>query len=968
MKSKALKKNLSCQLALNGIAIAVVALASQAQAQAQTQTQTQTAGVLELVQITGSAIKRVAGEAALPVSVITGAELEARGHTELKDLVLEMPQSLSLGTNTGAAGPMLNLRGLGAMRTLTLLNGRRMANEPLQDQYVSVNVIPRMALARAETLRDGASSMYGSDAIGGVQNFITLNSFNGFKIKGELTQPQAASGGTRAVGLIAGFGDLNADGWNIYASLDKQRKSVIFKSDRPSLLDPEVLKTLGIGLTPVNKDPNPTANFGFARTANSNYNPSFATGCLAPYSLPTLGAGSVAATPSYANAGCYRNPDYFDAMTDGSEITNLYGKASLNIGTAHKLALELLHSSFNVEKYRGMQVPSSTNAFTTYSMPSTSKYYPGAGITPAVKVVGSNTGANSPAIFIDPTKTPGTVSNLAMNNRAIYFVWGPGELGSAYRNDMQINDRIVLSAEGTVNKWDYRVGLNHGHSTRDTRAGGGYILYSKAQEGFTNGILNPFGAQDAAGLAYLKDIELDDYTYRINEAFNQSVDVTVTRELMNLAGGPLTMALTAELRRDSAKVTAAPIDYVTTIDSAGIVTRQDIVGEVASGVDRTLQRDIRSAVMEFEAPVTKTLTFNAAVRSDTYSDLKTTTVNPKLSVRYQPVTQLVLRASANTGFRAPSIMDIQNPTPEIKTFTFDDPVLCPSATPLVTNTGTPVSGYTAAQVCNVVYNVQTKSADNSFLKPETSKGWTIGAAFEPMKNMLITVDYWNIKMDEVLGALSYLEVLQNPSKYSANIFRKGDGTLDYIVASQANRGMMDISGVDISANYKFPATSAGTFSVQLDGTFYDQYTFTTEKGGVELQNIGIITNDTRYGGVTTNANLATMPQLNFRWKHTMSLAWRNGPWKAQISQRFNTGLHDLTPRAGATDTAVKPYSEYSVGGTYTGIKNLKLGMSINNLFNVTPMTTANSAYTAGYITSAADVTGRAYKFTAEYEF
>jgi iron complex outermembrane recepter protein len=127
-------------------------------AQAQTAKAMPTASI-ERVQVTGSSIKRLAGETALPVSVIRSEELEARGHTELKDLILELPQSQSLGTNSGAAGPVLNLRGLGPMRTLTLLNGRRLANEPLQDQYVSTNVIPRMALQRAETLRDDASSI-----------------------------------------------------------------------------------------------------------------------------------------------------------------------------------------------------------------------------------------------------------------------------------------------------------------------------------------------------------------------------------------------------------------------------------------------------------------------------------------------------------------------------------------------------------------------------------------------------------------------------------------------------------------------------------------------------------------------------------------------------------------------------------------------------------------------------------------
>lgn len=962
-------KSLHAPARLTLCASAVLSLCGAAQGQA-----TEPVASLERIQITGSSIKRLAGETALPVSVIKTEELEARGHTELKDLLLEMPQSLSLGTNSGAAGPILNLRGLGPMRTLTLLNGRRMANEPLQDQYVSVNVIPRMALDRAETLRDGASSIYGSDAIGGVQNFWTYNTYQGARVKAEWNQPEHSGGGeTKALGAIVGVGNLVADGWNAYLSLDHQRKSALFKIDRPELYEYAVLQSMGLGLLPDNKNPSPTANFGFTTAANSNYNPAFATGCAAPYSLPTLGAGSVATPATYANAGCYRNPNYYDAVTDGSEITNVFGKLSWKINSEHTLTLEGLHAKFNVQKYRGLQVPGTTAPATTYSMPATSKFYPGKGITPAVQVVGSNTGANAPAMFIDASKTPGAVSTLNMNNRTIYFVWGPAELGSAYRNDEQTNDRLVLSAEGTVAGFDYRLGLNYGRSLRDTRAGGGYILYSKAQEGFTKGILNPFGLQDAEGLAYLKSIEASDYSYRVNRAYNQSVDATLTRPLMELAGGPLMLAVSGELRRDSARVEAAPLDYVAKdangkylIDAFGNVTKHDLVGETPVGVARDLQRDIKSAVIEVDAPVTRRLSFNVAVRSDSYSDLNTTTVNPKLSARYQALDQLVLRASANTGFRAPSIMDIQNPTPEVRTQTMDDPVLCPSATPTIANTGTPVNGFTRDQVCNVVMNYWTKSPDNSFLKPEKSKGWTLGLALEPTKGLLMTADYWGIKLTDMLGALSIAEVQQQPAKYASNIIRKADGTIDYIVASQANRGDTSIRGLDLSVAYRL-ATPIGQASFTLDGTYYESYRFSAEKGGPVLSNVGIITNDARYGGAGVNSGLAGMPQINPRWKHTASVGLRNGPWAGLLSVRYNTGLTDITPRAGSAVNQVSPYSQYGASLAYSGFKGLKLSLAVNNLTNATPPITANTLY-VGYITSMADVLGRAYKVTADYSF
>lgn len=955
----------------SAVSLALLQMTGYAHAQTAPQAEPQ----LQAVVVTGSMIRRTANEGATAVTVVKATELEARGHTELKDLVLEQPQSLSLGTNSGAAGPVTNLRGLGPMRTLTLLNGRRLANEPLQDQYVSVNVIPRMALDRVETLSGGAASIYGADAIGGVQNYWTKRGYEGVSIKGEYATPEMSGGAqTKSIGAIMGFGNLNKDGYNVYIAVDHQKKSALFQQDRPDQHDPAVLRTLGLGLAPDARNPNPIANFGFTRAANSNYNPAFATGCAAPYAAPALGASSALTPPVYA-PGCARNPLYWTAVTDGSEITTVAARASFNLSGGHKIDLDVLHSDFTVQKYRGMQVPGATQPFTTYTLPSTSRFYPGKGITPVPQVVGSNTGSTTPAMFIDATKTPGTPSALNLNNRALFFQWGPAELGPAYRNDEQTNDRLVLSAEGEVSGWDYRVGANYGVATRDTRAGGGYILYTKAQEGFDKGILNPFGLQDAAGLEYLRSIEARDYSYRLNKAYNQSVDATFSRTLMSLAGGEVKLAVSGELRRDWARTFNAPLDYVLkkadgsyNIDAAGNVVQSDLVGETPVGVAKKLVRDIASLVMELEAPITSTFLLNGSVRADHYKDLKTTTVNPKLAARWEPIKDVVLRGSVSTGFRAPSIMDIQNPTPEVRTQLMDDPVLCPSTQPTVAGTGTPKTGYTADQVCNVLTSYWTKTPNNDFLKPEKSRGFSYGIAFEPVKNLTVTVDYWGLLLKDVLGALTIAEVQQNPAKYAEYIMRDSSGIINHIVASQANRGQTRIRGADVAVGYRFPVTTYGTFDARIDGTWYQKYEFQSEKDGPWLQNVGIITNDGRFGSAGPNSGLAGLPQINPRWKHSASVTYSKGDWSTTVSQRYQTGLTDLTPRVGSTLTEVEAYKQYNLNVRYKGIKNTTLSLGVNNLTNEWPPITANSLYTGGYVTSIADMLGRVYRVSAEYKF
>jgi iron complex outermembrane receptor protein len=533
----------------------------------------------------------------------------------------------------------------------------------------------------------------------------------------------------------------------------------------------------------------------------------------------------------------------------------------------------------------------------------------------------------------------------------------------------------VLTAEGAVMGWDYRAGLNYGQSKRDTRVGEGYILYTKAQEGFDKGILNPFGLQDTAGVEYLKSIQALDYTYRLNRAYNKSVDVTVTRPLMTLGGGEMVLALSGEVRQDSARTTNAPLDYVLkkadgnyNIDAAGNVVQSDLVGELPQGVAKKLSRDISSLMLELDAPITDTVLVNFGVRADRYGDLKQTTVNPKLAARWQPMQALVLRSSVSTGFRAPSIMDIQNPTPEVRTLVMDDPVLCPSTQPLVPTTGTPKAPFTAEQVCNVTTNYWTKSPNNAFLKPEKSRGFSYGFALEPMKNMSVTVDYWGLKMTDVLGAVTIAEIQQNPAKYADFFVRNSNGLIDHIVASQANRGQTTIRGADVSTRYRFPVTSYGTFDANLDGTWYHKYKFQSEKDGPWLENVGIITNDGRYGGAGPNAGLAGMMQINPRWKHTVSVGYSIGDWKTTLSQRYQTGLTDLTPRTGATLTKVSAYSQFNVNAKYSGFKNTTISFGVNNITEEYPPMTANSIYGGGYVTSLADMLGRVFRLSVEYKY
>jgi iron complex outermembrane receptor protein len=902
---------------------------------------------LDKVEITGSIIKRVSQEAALPVTSIKSVEFEQRGHTQLKDFMLELPQASSLGTFAGTAGPMTNLRGFGAMRSLTLLNGRRLAKEPLTNQYVSVSVMPRMALERTDILRDGASSAYGSDAIGGVQAFYTKASYKGVGLKVEMEEPTRSGGGdSHSLGFIAGAGDLDTDRWNVYASVELQKRAILLRKDRPELVDGSALNQLGISTTPGlggNATPgnftDPTNPTSSQRTIR--HNPYFASGCLAPYSVPSTASG---------RQTCFLDEDAnYRAFGNGGDVFNLYGKATLNLGADHQLSIEYNLSKFNVIQYNN-PIP------VTVRLPSTHPYYPGNGIVPAV---------------------PG----VDLGGRPVDVLWSVADMGPRVRDDYHTNERLVVADEGHLWGWDYRAGLNFGESERDTRAGSGWTTVSgiagvqgSARTLFLDPLLNPFGLQTPEGRALLESRSVEGRTFRLHKASNTSVDLTVTRDVLRLPGGPAALAVGAEARRDGWQA----IGLASNDPSAALNGQIDLLGGdgQASGANSStsnrISRNITSVFAELDAPVSKQITLNASVRADKYDDLGETTVNPKLSFRYQPNRSLVLRGSANTGYRAPSLPELYSKEVERTTMNnFDDPLLCPT----VNGVETPAPGYTPEQVCNLANRFQiTKVPNNAGVGPEKSKSLTFGIAFEPVDRVAVTLDYWRTQIDDVIGNRSIDFILANPNLYTGLYQRNEDGTLaeNAVINVPSNLGGMRAAGIDASIKFTSPTTGWGVFTAGLDVAYLTKWDARTPEfnGGDWASALG------QYNDVVPvnpNAGLSNATRgMNFRWRHIASVGWKYGDWAWQLSQRYQSKLRDqnLPARTGAGTSGprdVDSYEQYNVTAFYTGVKNLRLGFGVNNIFDVQPPLTNHNGYN-GYLTSSVDVLGRAYRLSAEYKF
>ncbi|GAB3456086.1 TonB-dependent receptor [Massilia terrae] len=890
---------------VTSIALAVMTLANEAAAQQAADAAA--AEPIQKVEITGSTIKRIASENALPVTSVKIEEINNSALTTVADVMTTMPVGATNVPSSAGAGTNVNMRGIGINRTLVVLNGRRLANEPISDGFINVDIIPMSALNRVEVLRDGASSTYGTDAIGGVINFITKPTYKGLEVTAQGVVPERSGGGREnRLSVLGGVGSLAEDGWNWYATVDTHHRGALSSLDRPELTNPDLLASLGIA---------PKAGTGtyafpanvFSPSTNITANPYYSAGCVAPYSVQAL------------KNTCALNDRSVLALP-GNAQTTFYTKGSIRHGDDKLFTAELL---FSKEHITTQKPPSTSVGFDGAVMQITpsSPYYPG----------GS---AGVPAI-------------AGLNGSTLNVSWSLDELGPAVATDVQKNMRLLLAEEGKALGWDYRLGFTYATSKRDSYFEHGYVNGPKLNAGVLSGVLNPFGLQNQAGQDYLKSISMDGNQIRHTTVLYTGVDSTFTRELMQLGGGALTLATGAEFHHDG--------NEDRSLDSDILVPYQNRRPNHSYGY-----RNIGAAFAEVDMPFTKDLDVDFAVRADRYSDFGGT-VNPKLSVRWQPAKMIMFRGSASTGFRAPTIFDRYGyRLPGATTTTsarWDDPVLCPGGVVGVPGTGKAVAGANPLLVCNARLPIQNGS--NPDVQPEKARNLTLGTVIEPFRNAALTFDYFNIKIKDSIGVLAQNAIFTNPAKYAYLFVRNPDGSLNYVKDTTMNLGDLRTSGIDVGMSYQIPRTAYGTFKFGLDGTYVTRFESQDEKDGPWVSNLG------RFGSAGSG-NVSSAPTYIFRWKHTVRLGWERGDWGANLTNFYNTGYHDLNNVLPQYYRDIKRYSIWNFTVSYKGIQHMNIVAGVSNLFDTNPPVTNSNA--TAYANNVSSPIGRAYNLRATYSF
>ena len=289
--------------------------------------------------------------------------------------------------------------------------------------------------------------------------------------------------------------------------------------------------------------------------------------------------------------------------------------------------------------------------------------------------------------------------------------------------------------QGLLGNWDYKAAIGNTKNKSVASVKRGYVNDTMIRAGVRGGVINPLGDQTAAGQSAIDAAQVIAPTLVGTNRVN-FVDLSVSGELWKLAAGPVTAAFGAEFRNEKSSFEALPITEE--LGSLGIDPASDTAGS----------RKISAAYLELNVPIIKTLDVTLAARFDRFSDVGRS-LNPKIGVRYQPTNDLVIRGSANSGFRAPTLYEIYQP--QSLTFTTDnynDPLLCPG--------GVAVAGASEGVVCgqqvlqrNVgpVGNGQTASA----VKPEKSKAVTLGLVFQATPTTRVGFDIWQLRIKNLVS-------------------------------------------------------------------------------------------------------------------------------------------------------------------------------------------------------------------------
>ena len=721
---------------------------------------------LSVVEVVGSRVPRFDAETALPVQIIRREEIERSGVTTVEGLLGLVSANFGgtlEATSTAISGvsgiSTASLRGLGASRTLVLLNGRRMENYAFRGRLAGgfdLHSIPLAAIQRVEVLKDGASAIYGSDAIGGVINFVTRRDFAGVDLFGSYSQTEAGGAESANATLTAGVGQYDSDGFNVFGVLDLRKAERLQGSERSFTSGIPYRPELGL----TGNDPRTWP--GSIRIPR----PKGGFDILSP-------AAPECAPPQYqfSPTSCRFNTTTTSDLLPASRQVGFFGMGTLRLTAQDDAYAEVLASSSRIN-HEDPPTPVSTTASqhgTPFVLPPSSAFYP--------------TGLALPAKW-----------SLAYRTVPL----GPSTTEVESRNV-----RVLAGVRSRQWGWDLDSSISINRSWAREYYVSGMVDAGRLSAAFATGLLNPFGPSGPEGDTLLSASELRGLS-RASEGLSQSVDLRAVRQFVSLAGGPLGVALGVEARHESLEDIRMPISA-------------DVLNDFPSAPKQGSRR-AQAGYVEVVAPLAKGFEIQAAGRIDHYSDFGTA-FSPKLAMRFEPTQGWLLRASVGRGFRAPSLNELyaqqRHSFLELTILGLTDTARCP-----ITHLASDCQpGVDVVSGGNPALQPQRSTQSSLGIVFEPASGWL--ASLDAWR-IHVDSNITALDVNYITGHFAQFDGKNVKRGPVDPVYPNLPGPLVSIEALNENLGDWLVSGADLSLSTPRAPTAIGRVSAHLDGT-YVQY-------------------------------------------------------------------------------------------------------------------------------------------------
>jgi iron complex outermembrane receptor protein len=922
---------------------------------------------LEEIVVTGSSIAQKLDSSSLPVTLLSAEEIAKTGFTSATDLLQNLPGMqgfVPASSSVNGAGDGITtaaVHSLPSKYTLVLIDGQRMAGFELgsvagEGFGVNLNSIPLDAVERVEVLTDGASALYGADAIAGVVNFVLKKDQTEGAVYYNASIPSQSGGGGWNAGISKGFGDLSNDGWNILLTFSHDVLDKLEASQR-------AVSSRG-------------AYFPFsANGTNYIFNASTSNTEPANVIISQLG---VAYNPYYQkNGNCGQGALAAPlAGPAGTECRFNYAATVEDI-PGYKRDSGLLKATFDLHeggKVWGEAVISQFDMIAQYAPPAQPF-----GISPT-----DNASLWNAYVVPYLTATGQTATSATLGYRAVS--------AGGRTDDWQTKMRhLAVGWDASYFGWDFKAALVNSHGVLNDLAAGGYLDSSQFFSAIASGAYNPVLATGASALdtAILRgpfEQQFSDVT---------TFSVGAQHRLFDLSGGPSILSVGAEYDRYKYSQAFSSLFLSQSGFSTQPANPDYPIGGAYGQVPFEADRDNWGLFGEWLFPILKELNVTASVRFDDYAkvhsdDVFAATANPatglqeqlaaanlgntfsdttfKLSFRYTPIEMVSFRGSYGTGFKAPNLNDI--------------------AGALIYNGSTagsyacPFPGSAGCLPGSAQYDLlagPNGQSGSQGLKPEKSTQWGFGVRVEPLPQLSFALDYWTVKIKDQVESQGIAEqvAFNNPQAYKSlfvNPYLDPAG-FQTIALEQVpfNGGEAQYSGIDLNSNYRVDL-GFGRFNASWTGTYMLKQQYTDGPGLPELTDLGVYGPD---------------QQVVFRIISTLELSLQTGGWVNTLITHYKSGYRDATYSAGSNTVVlanpngtlgapvdfgglkVPSYTTFDWQTAYNIEKNIRLTAGIRNIDNKAPplsLQTGGGGNAVGFDGRYYDPTGRTFYVRADVKF